>query len=142
MYLKKTRPLSSYSNYAAVEYINSFLPESARVLVLGDSAGFRLKRDYIISSVFDRNPAVEWAMLSADAEELRKRMTEAGVTHVMINYGEAARNSAYRIFYWDERGAAVFADFTSKYLKEVFSHTEKRGDSPVNRVAVYEISAG
>jgi hypothetical protein len=85
-----------------VTYINTRLPQDAKVLCVGDAALFNARRPVVYNTVFDRSIFEEWcgrpvAGMPADdwplrpAGEIRERMKSAGVTHVYVNWQEVLR---------------------------------------------------
>lgn len=139
-YLSSTRPAYAFSHYAAIEFINDKLPPRAKTLIVGDARSYYFRKDFVVSSVFDKTPAVEWAAASGDGDELYARMKAEGVTHLLVNTSEAIRlGRSYGIFYWDERTRGVFNDFWNRHLREVFARDEREDGNLVNRVAVYEL---
>jgi len=139
-YLSQTQPAYAYSNYPAIEFVNNSLPAQAKTLIVGDARSFYLKKDFIVSSVFDKTPVVEWATASRSGDELYARIKAEGVTHLLLNASEAIRlGRDYHIFYWEASGRAVFNDFWNRHLQEVFTHDETDDGRLLNRVAVYEL---
>lgn len=139
-YLSRTQTAYAYSHYTAIEFINDKLPPQAKTLIVGDARSYYFRKDFIVSSVFDKTPAVEWAAASRDGDELYARMKSEGITHLLLNTSEAIRlGRSYGIFYWDERSRRVFNDFWNRHLQEVFTHDEAPDGRLLNRVAVYEL---
>ncbi len=74
-------------------------------------------------------------------DELYARLKADGVTHILVNAGEAVRlGRDYGMFYWDARARGVFNAFWNAHLKEVFAREEQREGRFFNRVAVYELA--
>ena len=140
-YLSNSRQDYQYSQYPAIEFINEKLPAGSKTLLIGDSRSFYLKKDFIVNSVFDRTPLVEYAASSANGEELYARLRAEGVTHLLVNAMEASRlGSGYGMFSWDARARSVFDEFWDHHITEVFSRDEMQGGKTLNRVSVYEIT--
>ena len=119
-----------------MKFINEKTGPGAKVLLVGDERSITLKKDFIVSSVYDKTALVEYAAASRDGEDLYERLKADGITHMLLNTAEAIRlGTGYRTFYWDERTRGVFYDFWGRHLKEVFSF-----DEPHNRVLVYELA--
>ena len=140
-YLSDSRPTYPYSHYAAIKFINERLPPGAKTLIIGDGRSFYMKKDFIVSSVFDRTPIVEYAAASADGDALYARLRAEGVTHLLINAGEAVKlGRSYGMFYWDAGARGVFDAFWARHVREVYSRDELQGGRFFNRVAVYELT--
>ncbi len=140
-YLSNTQPTYPYSHYAAIEFINERLPAAAKTLIIGDGRSFYFKKDFVVSSVFDKTPIVEYAAASGNGEELYTRLRAEGITHLLINAAEAIKlGQGYRMFYWDARARSVFDEFWARHAREVFSRDEAQSGRLLNRVTVYEIA--
>lgn len=140
-YLAHTQPAYPYSAYSAIKYVNENLPPEAKVLFVGDERSFYMKREFLVSSVYDRCAAVEYAAAAKDGEDLYARLRADGFTHILLNTAEAIRlGRDYRMFYWDARARRVFYDFWDYHAREVFGFNEEREGKFFNRVAVYEIA--
>ncbi|HAT72216.1 MAG TPA: hypothetical protein DCS63_05310 [Elusimicrobia bacterium] len=141
-YLSNTQATYPYSHYAAIEFINEKLPAGSKTLIIGDGRSFYFKKDFIVSSVFDKTPVVEYAAASASGEELYARLRAEGVTHLLINAAEAIKlGVGYRMFYWDARARGVFDEFWARHAREVFARDEVQSGRFLNRVTVYELAA-
>jgi len=139
-YLSHTQPTYPYSSYAGVKYINEKTAPGSKVLLVGDERSYYLKKDFIVSSVYDNTAAVEYAAASKDGEDLYARLKADGVTHILLNTAEAIRlGTSYRMFYWDERARGVFYSFWDRHAREVFSFDEAQNGQVFNRVLVYEL---
>ncbi|HCC48174.1 MAG TPA: hypothetical protein DEQ38_08710 [Elusimicrobia bacterium] len=139
-YLSRTQPTYPYSGYSGLDFVNEKTPPGSKVLLVGDERSFYLKKDFIVSSVYDKTAAVEYALASKDAGDLYARLRADGVTHIMLNTAEAVRlGRDYRMFYWDARARQVFYDFWNRHLREVFYFYDTQGGRAFNRVAVYEL---
>ena len=139
-YLSNTQPTYPYSHYAAIEFINQKLPAGAKTLIIGDGRSFYFKKDFVVSSVFDKTPIVEYAAASRGGEELYARLRAEGITHLLINAAEAIKLQGYGVLYWDARARGVFDEFWASHAVEVFGRDETQGGRFLNRVAVYEIA--
>lgn len=140
-YLSRTQPTYPYSAYSAIKYVNEQLPPGSRVLFLGDERSFYMKKDFLVSSVYDRCAAVEYAAAAKDGEDLYARLKADGFTHILLNTAEAIRlGRDYRMFYWDDRARKVFYEFWDLHAREVFGFNEEREGRFFNRVSVYEIA--
>jgi hypothetical protein len=139
-YLSNSQPTYPYSCYSGIRFINEKAGPDAKVLLIGDEKSFYLKKDFIVSSVYDRTAAVEYAALAADGDDLYARLRKDGVTHLLVNPAEAIRlGRDYRMFYWDEKARGVFYDFFGRHALGVFSYNESKGGRVANRIEVYEL---
>ncbi|MDT8286056.1 MAG: hypothetical protein RQ748_03010, partial [Elusimicrobiales bacterium] len=140
-FLSKTRPGHAYSSWRAYDYVNRSLPRDAKVLVIGDARTFYLERPYLASSVFDLNPVVELSAAARSGRDLYESLTEAGVTHMVLNVAEAIRlGRGYGAFYWDAAARRSFYEFWDRHAVELEGWTETDEGRFSNRVAVYEIA--
>lgn len=139
-YLAHTQPTYPYSCYAAIKYINEKTAPGSRTLMIGDEKSFYFKKDFVVSSVYDRTAIVEYAAASKDGEDLYARLKADGVTHLLLNTADAVRlGRDYRMFYWDARARGVFDAFWDRHARSVFAFDEAQGGRVFNRVEVYEL---
>ncbi|OGR68148.1 MAG: hypothetical protein A2081_02320 [Elusimicrobia bacterium GWC2_61_19] len=139
-YLAVTEPTYPYSHYGAIQFINYKLPPGAKTLIIGDARGSYFRKDFMVSSVFDKTPIVEYAAAAKTGEELYSRLKAEGITHLLLNPAEGIRlGKAYNMFYWDARARGIYDAFWDKHVVEVYAHEEMDNGRPVNRVAVYEL---
>ncbi|HOE97581.1 MAG TPA: hypothetical protein PK847_13475 [Candidatus Sumerlaeota bacterium] len=67
------------------------LPADARLIAIHEARGYYFRRPVALASVFDRTP-IRDALRGADsAESIRRRLADAGYTHVLVNEFEQAR---------------------------------------------------
>lgn len=140
-YLGATQATYPYSHYLAIEFINEKLPPGAKTLIVGDARGSYFKKDFVVSSVFDKTPLVEYAAASKTGEELYARLRAEGITHILLNAAEGIRlGRAYNMFYWDARARGVYDEFWNEHVRELYAFDEIEHGKPSNRVAVYELA--
>ena len=78
-------PFSQLAWYAAR------LPESSRILVLGDERRYPIPRDTLTFTSFDRNFFLEALAAAGSTEGLREALARKGVTHILFTAPEAER---------------------------------------------------
>lgn len=140
-YLAHTQPTYPYSCYAAIKFINERTPPDSKTLMIGDEKSFYFKKDFVVSSVYDRTAIVEYAAASKDGDDLYARLKADGVTHLLLNTADAVRLAReYRMFYWDARARKVFDEFWARHVRSVFAFDEAQGGRVFNRVEVYELA--
>jgi hypothetical protein len=84
--------LTEYVSYwPAISWMNEELPEQARILFVGESRSFLVERSVTIEDPYQTPLLVELAEQSGSGREMAARLKQMGVTHVLINYSEAAR---------------------------------------------------
>ncbi len=122
-FLSRHMPSFPASPYPAIEFINNNLPDNVKVLFVGETRGFRMKRNYIASTIFDKNPVFEWLKASNSAEDFAKYIEEAGITHILLN------KKGIRILQFDKksilpaggsREEKIYDEFAGKYLRRIF----------------------
>ena len=120
--------------YDAFCFANENLPPRAKVLFIGENQRYYLDRDFVGNSPLDDNIIVGIVSSSRSGEEIRERLREMGITHILYNASEVKRvDRAYASFNWaSEEARERFLQFFSgrEYLREIFS---RRG------VSIYEI---
>ncbi|MEE8369593.1 MAG: hypothetical protein V3S00_02355 [Dehalococcoidia bacterium] len=141
-YLSRAYPSYARSSFPALEFVNTTLPRSARVLFIGEARGFHCRRDYVAATLHDRNPLETWIRASRSPEELRERFARNRITHVLINPAELAvwQGSENRHLPLDPEQERLYSVFTEKYLRLLFEHKHGRPrDLGWTWSAVYEV---
>jgi 4-amino-4-deoxy-L-arabinose transferase-like glycosyltransferase len=78
--------------YPAASFINSQLPESARIMMVGEGRGYYLERDYAAGSAYDSMPLGRLAVRAASTgSSLAGLLHAEGFTHLLVNRTEMAR---------------------------------------------------
>jgi len=141
-YLKTAHKTYPRPPYVALEYINNTLPQDARVLFVGEARGFYCRRDYLAGAVFNEPPLREWLRGAAGAEELLARFRAERITHVLINHNEleAWRRAYPAAMALDSRAAAVFDEFTRRFLRLKFESKTAPAGSIISWTQVYEVA--
>jgi len=139
-YLSHSQPTYPYACYSGIKFINEKTGPGSKTLMIGDEKSFYFKKDYIVSSVYDKTAIVEYSAASKDGEDLYARLRKDGVTHLLLNTADAIRlGRDYKMFYWDDRARGNFYAFWERHTKEVFAFEEAQGGRIFNRIAVYEL---
>jgi hypothetical protein len=129
-----TYPTPPYDAYA---WINAHLPKDAKVLVIGDSRDYYLKRRAIPSSVYDPQPVLTYleGRTPAQAAEAMRR---DGVTHLFFNFGEAYRTRGYNLFPMSEATWKSLQEFWDRQLTLRWQ-AENPPQAEPKRLYVYEL---
>lgn len=139
-YLAHSQPTYPYSCYSGLKFVNENTGPDSKVLLVGDEKSFYLKKDFLVSSVYDKTAIVEYSLAARDGADLYARLRADGVTHLLLNTADAIRlGRAYRMFYWDEKARGVFYEFWGRHLRGVFAFDEAQGGRVFNRIEVYEL---
>lgn len=77
--------------------INGSLPDDAKILMIGDAKALYFRRPVDYCVVFNRNPFIEVVRTAHDDQSIVAWLTDAGYTHVLVNWAETSRlrNSRY-----------------------------------------------
>ena len=138
-YLKGDRVTYAHPYYGAMELINRETPPGARILFLGEARGYYCERDFIASTVFDRNPFWGDLRASRGAAELLGRLRERGVTHVFLNAWEMASRREYdAVFPREDIRGPLFAEFWERGLERLYEERDDRPPFP-RWLAVYAL---
>jgi hypothetical protein len=87
----------------SIRILNKYLPEGARVLLVGEAQVFDAEFDHVYNTVFDRSIFEDWFAESTGADgqfeirptaEIRRTLRDAGITHVFVNWAEILRYRA------------------------------------------------
>jgi hypothetical protein len=84
---------------AAARFVNTRLPDDARLLFLGDTSTFYYRRDFVAPSAFDVHPLQRFIAPEKNQGEILRELRALGFTHVLVNWPEWRRlgNTYYRI---------------------------------------------
>jgi len=126
--------------YPLYQWIDAELPATARVLLFGETRGYYLQRDFVASSAFNKPPLLDWAETSSDAEELAQKVSDQGITHVLLNPAEAGRLRTYGILETTQEGKRTLQEFWTGHVRQVAFFDEFAGDQFVNRLTLHAIS--
>ena len=113
--------------YDAFRFCNERLPQSAKILFIGENQGYYCDRDFLANSPLDDNIIVGIVNSSNSGTEIGEKLKEMGITHVLYNASEAKRvDRDYSSFNWaDEEAEARFLHFlfSGEFLRLVFSRS-------------------
>lgn len=68
-----------------VRFINASLPPDARILFMNDNQRFFCDHDVLADSFFEASQIGDWLGDAGSSSEVRRRLDERGVTHVLYN---------------------------------------------------------
>ena len=112
--------LISYSTplAPAARWLDKETAGDARVLVFGDSRGFYLTRDNIVSTPGQVTVLERWSNSSSDARALRARFAAEGVGYILVNHGEIfIEHHAFKLTL---AGKKTLDEFWAHYTRKVF----------------------
>ncbi len=67
------------------------LPETSRILAIGEARRYYFQRLITLASVFDNHPIRAFIEAAKSADDLRNKIREAGYTHLLVNEYELGR---------------------------------------------------
>lgn len=137
-YLSRAHPTYPTTYYPSAQFINTTLPESARVLVVGDARGYYLERPYILASIFDVHPLFHAANEVKDGKALFERLREAGISHLLMNVAEAARTNLQTGENLTPEGESALDGFWKNHLNLLFQDINRERTQD-RFSAVYEL---
>jgi len=106
--------------YGVINWANQNLPETVRILFLGEARGLYTERQIVFSFVSDWTHIVEYSRLSKNGDELAEKLRREKITHILLNVPEAKRLACYDMLYWEGEDLRVFLEFWNKYVKEIY----------------------
>lgn len=94
---------------AAARFVNTRLPDNARLLFLGDTMTYYYRRDFVAPSAFDVHPLHGIATPEKNPREILRELRALGFTHVLVNWPEWRRlgDTYYRTLWPKEDRIAV-----------------------------------
>ncbi len=104
----------------AAIYANSRLPETARILFLGETRLYRFRRDVVVPSPFDAHPIEKAVAADPDPGRARRALAAQGYTHVLVNWPDWERlGRTYYRLHWSP-GTVEAADRLVRNLPVVY----------------------
>jgi hypothetical protein len=141
-YLSRQRVTYGLPYYPAARWVNANLPPQAKVLLLGESRGFYLERDFVAATVYDHNPFWTAASAAADPADLRQRLRALGVTHLLMSVRQFHfRRDSPGILPREVAGSALVDDFLRSWVDVLWQEREDRGEEP-RWLTVYRLRDG
>jgi len=127
---------SSYPTppFEGFNWMNAHLAPGSKILIAGEARSYYTRFPVVPSSVPDPQPLVEFCRKASDAADLARRLREEKITHIFLNFAEAARTESYGLFLWDKPSWDRLNEFWSKYVRLVWK--EERFESQ-NTKALY-----
>ncbi len=80
-----------WPSYKAAQFVNTRLPESARILFVGEALPYYYRRDIVVPSAFDLHPLRKVALPGRPPGEIRRTLVEQGFTHLLFHGPEWGR---------------------------------------------------
>jgi hypothetical protein len=111
---------------AAARFVNTRLPEDARLLFLGDTATYYYRCDFVAPSAFDVHPLQGIATPDKTPGEILRELRALGFTHLLVNWPEWRRlGKTYYRNLWPEEGRTavtrIFARIPVVYTDGIVS---------------------
>ena len=77
--------------FEPIVWMNHNLPESAKVLYIGEARAYYARHPVVWSTAYDQHPLDTFARPPVTAEELWMRLRAADITHIYANFSEWRR---------------------------------------------------
>ncbi len=106
--------------YGVIDWANHNLPETAKILFIGEARELYAERKTIAGWADDYHPVVMFSRSTKNGKELWKKLKEERVTHILFNVPEARRLAGYDMLHWEGEDLKVFLEFWNKYVKETY----------------------
>ncbi len=105
----------------AAAFVNARLPESAKILFLGETRVYYFQRTVVAPSPYDEHPIAKLAAAGPDPGTVRDRLAGQGYTHILVCWPEWERlGRQYYSRLW-EHGEIEAADHFVRTLPAVYS---------------------
>lgn len=79
------------SPFAAFNFINENTPTNAKILLIGESRGYNLKRPYHASSPYERQLISDYLSKNGTESELAAALKKDGYSYIVVNFAEWRR---------------------------------------------------
>jgi hypothetical protein len=84
--------------YEAARFVQTHVPDTARLLFIGEARPYYFSREAVAPYPMDTHPLAAWVESAQTTEALVKRLGEEGITHVVLNVREFRRlHSRYHV---------------------------------------------
>ena len=80
-----------FPTYPGIAYVNSQAEPGARVLLVGETRNYYLKRPYLAASAIDYSILKKYLMKSGSAEEFLDALRNDKIAYIILNLGEFNR---------------------------------------------------
>ena len=110
--------------YPLAEYANTRLPESARLLFVGEERTFYFKRDLVTNSEHDESPLIGWLRVAKSGDDLHRILTENRLTHIVVSVRRIGRVLGRQIIKLPEDRVAVWHDFWTHHIHPLLDNGE------------------
>lgn len=84
-YQTQLEALERSAVHPVYRFIDTELPDDAKLLFLNTNQGFFCEREYLADSFFEASQIAAWLAPAADADEVLQRLRARGVTHVLLH---------------------------------------------------------
>lgn len=110
--------------YPLAEYANTRLPESARLLFVGEERTFYFQRDLVTNSEHDESPLIVWLRAAKSGDDLHRILTENRLTHIVVSVRRIGRVLGRQIVKLPEDRVAVWHDFWTRHVHPLLDNQE------------------
>ncbi len=84
--------------YEAARFVQTHVPDSARLLFIGEARPYYFSREAVAPYPMDTHPLAAWVESAPTTEALVRRLGEEGITHIVLNVREFRRlHSRYHL---------------------------------------------
>lgn len=114
--------LYSPGYYETVQWVNSNLPPNSKILFIGETKSHLFQRKVIAPSVHNEHFLSAQIQGCDSGDNLYNKLTDAGITHILLNRPELLRIKGYPMFYWKEADEKILNDLWKSHLEEEYSN--------------------
>ncbi|MBI2362563.1 MAG: glycosyltransferase family 39 protein, partial [Elusimicrobia bacterium] len=140
-YLQTQRVTYGLPYYGAAAWVNAHTPPGAKVLVLGESRGYYLERDFVAATVYDYNPFWTEAAQAEDEDDLRARLAARGVTHILLSARQLHfRSGSSAVLPRELAGSDMLDRFMRRWAERLWEDRVDAGTQP-RWLTVYALRA-
>jgi len=117
-YREYTHPgLNPYPSDAAFAWLKENFPES-KVLIFGDEKNYPCPVKYYASGIFDYNLLAQAGNAARSLEDILKAVQREGITHILVNVGEARRLYAFEgVMDWNPKNLGLVGLFWQRHVR-------------------------
>ncbi len=82
---------SLFPTYPAISFVNKNIPVGSKVLIVGESRNYYLKRPYMVASPYDHSILYKYLMINVNAEGFKQTLRSDGFSYIIFNEKEFNR---------------------------------------------------
>lgn len=120
-YLSAGHPYYPAPAYPVIAYVNQNLPQTAKILFVGETRAYYCRRDFIANSAFDVPTFQKYYKAANSGAELAASLRRDGITHLLFSEWELQRvQKQYRQYDFTHRDLRILQEFWPDFTEQLY----------------------